>query len=80
VPQHTGVTRGVGRCAMGVWGKVEKKQEKEIEKKYIIKVNFTSTVYFSQKAGNNENNNSLMRKVLIVKFQELPSLMFPIQK
>jgi hypothetical protein len=28
VSRHTGVTRGARRCAAGIWGKVEKKQEK----------------------------------------------------
>jgi hypothetical protein len=55
------VTRRVGRCATGVWGKVEKKPQKKLRKK-DIEVNFTSTVHFSQKADNNENNNSLMKK------------------
>jgi hypothetical protein len=62
------------------FGGRSKRSEKKLRNKKIVEVNFRSTAYFSQKTDNNENNNSLTKKVIIVKFQELPSLMFPILK
>lgn len=47
----------------GVWWKAKKKWEKSSGIKKIIKVNFRSTLYFSQKANNNENINSLIKEV-----------------
>jgi hypothetical protein len=35
VPQHSGVMQRVHRCAMQVWGKVKKKQEKLMNKKVV---------------------------------------------
>jgi hypothetical protein len=70
--------RDVRRCATVVSGKVKKGTKKLRQK--IINVNFRSIVHFSQKTDKNENNKTLIKKLTTVKFQQLPSLMFPIPK